>query len=376
MTLRIIEISAPSESAEKIKTLAERYEAIDVWHTENKKWFGKRENPRETTRILIDVRHQQNLMDALQRSVQNNDDWRIMLIPVEATLPKPVDQNEEKKKEHIEEEKRKGDNSLLGQAKSSISTWFKFINFKSILQGSVTREELHSDMEAGGKLTFDFLVLVFLSSIVAGIGLIQNDVAIIIGAMVIAPLLGPNLALSFGAALGDKELFSKAIITNVVGIGFTLIISALAGVFIPEATVTGSEELMSRTNVSYASIALALAAGGAAVLSLTTGVSSALVGVMVAVALMPPAVALGLTIGNAQWNLALGTTLLLATNIVCINLAALTVFRLKGIKPRTWYEEKNAKKASRINLIFWFGMLVVLAILIWLKNSYFNISTF
>jgi len=139
MTLRIIEISAPSESAEKIKTLAERY--------------------------------------------------------------------------------------LLGQAKSSISTWFKFINFKSILQGSVTREELHSDMEAGGKLTFDFLVLVFLSSIVAGIGLIQNDVAIIIGAMVIAPLLGPNLALSFGAALGDKELFSKAIITNVVGIGFTLIIS-------------------------------------------------------------------------------------------------------------------------------------------------------
>lgn len=376
MTLRIIEISAPSDSSEKIRKLAEHYNAIDVWHTENKKWFGKRENPRETTRILIDVANQQDLMDALQRTVKDNDDWRIMMIPVEATLPKPVDQKNEEKKEHIENEQKKSDGSFIGKAKSGIKAWFKFLNLKSILQGSVTREELLSDMEAGGKLNFDYIVLVFLSSIVAGVGLIQSDVAIIIGAMVIAPLLGPNLALSFSAALGDKELFTKAVITNIVGVSFTLLVSIIAGFFIPEATITASDELMSRTNVSYASIALALAAGGAAVLSLTTGVSSALVGVMVAVALLPPAVALGLTIGNAQWNLALGTGLLLATNIVCINLAALTVFRLKGIKPRTWYEEKNAKKASRTNLIFWLGLLAVLAILIWLKNSYFEMSTF
>lgn len=370
MTLRIIEISAPSDSSEKIHKLAERYNAIDVWHNENKKWFGKRENPRETTRILIDVSNQQDLMDALQRTVKDNNDWRIMLIPVEATLPKPVDQNDEKKKEHIEEEKKKSDGSLLGEAKSGITAWFKFLNLKSILQGSVTREELQTDMEAGGRLNFDFILLVILSTIVAGIGLIQSDVAIIIGAMVIAPLLGPNLALSFAAALGNKSLFIKACITNAIGVSLTLVISAIAGLIIPEATVMASEELLNRTNVSYASIALALAAGGAAVLSLTTGVSNALVGVMVAVALMPPAVALGLTFGNGQWNLAFGTALLLATNVVCINLAALAIFRLKGIKPRTWYEEKVANKAAKLNSIIWLIILALLAVLIFVKNTY------
>jgi len=293
-------------------------------------------------------------------------------------MPKPENPEKEKKEQHKqaanEENEKSGKRSLFHKLKTHIVTWFLFFNMKDILQGSITREELHTDMEGGATVSFDFLLLVLLSSIVAGIGLIQSDVAIIIGAMVIAPLLGPNLALSFGAALGNRELFTKAIFANIIGLGLTLILSALAGFFIPEATVTGSEELMSRTNVSYASIALALAAGGAAVLSLTTGVSSALVGVMVAVALMPPAVALGLTLGNAQWTLAFGATLLLATNIVCINLAALAVFRLKGIKPRTWYEEKAAKKASRNSTVFWIGALILMAVLIWLKNNFFSIE--
>lgn len=349
MSLRIIEISAPEDASDKIKELAEKYEAIDCWHSIRKSWFKKKDaDNRETTRILIDVKNQQDLIDALTRAVQKNDGWRIILLPVEATIPAP------------EESSNNGNEG-----------WMKV---RDILRGSVTREELLHDMEKGGRLSFDFMLLVFLSTIVAGIGLIQSDVAIIIGAMVIAPLLGPNLALAFGAALGNQNLIINAIKTNVVGLSFTLIISAAAGYFIPEASVMDSAELMNRTNVNYASIVLALAAGGAAVLSLTTGVSSALVGVMVAVALLPPAVALGITIGNLQWGYAYGTGLLLATNIVCINLAALAVFRLKGIKPRTWYEEKRARKASRINALVWLGMLIILAVLIWVKREYFNLN--
>jgi uncharacterized membrane protein len=85
---------------------------------------------------------------------------------------------------------------------------------------------------------------------------------------------------------------------------------------------------------------------------------------------MPPAVTLGITIGNFEWGLAYGTALLLATNIVCVNLAALAVFRLKGIKPRTWFEEKQAQKASKINALIWLGTLAILAALIWLKKDY------
>ena len=62
--------------------------------------------------------------------------------------------------------------------------------------------------------------------------------------------------------------------------------------------------------------------------------------------------------------------MLLATNIVCVNLAAQAIFRIKGIRPRTWYEEKNAKKASRNNTLVWLVMLLLLAGLIWLKQDH------
>lgn len=344
MSLRIIEISAPPESSDKIKTLSERYEAIDIWQALRKTgWLDKTEDKRITTRILVDVKNQQDMLDALQRAVINNESWRITLIPVEATLPAPT------APERANTDKLK---------------------IRDIFRGSITREELHEDMTKGASLSFDFLVLIFLSSLVAGIGLIQSDVAIIIGAMVIAPLLGPNLALAFGAALGDQSLIIKAIKTNIIGLTFTMIITILASFLVTPDDVIQSTEMMNRTNVGYASIILALASGAAAVLSLTTGVSSALVGVMVAVALMPPAVTLGVTLGNGQFDLAYGTFLLLATNIVCVNLAAQAVFRLKGVKPRTWYEEKKAKKASRINTLIWLALLTLLAVLIWLKKDY------
>ncbi len=342
MSLRIIEISALEDASDKIKDLAERYEAIDCWQASRKSWLYKNDDIRITTRILVDVKNQQEMLDALQRAVNKHEDWRILLIPVEAALPQAEVNT-----------KNNGKNKF---------------KFKNILRGSITREELQSDMKNGTLLSIDFLLLVILSSIVAGIGLIQSDVAVIIGAMVIAPLLGPNLALAFGAALGSKEMISKAVKTNIVGLGVTLLITIPAGFFITPETVLGSAEMMSRTTVGFASIALALASGAAAVLSLTMGMSSALVGVMVAVALMPPTVTLGITIGNGQLDLAYGTFLLLATNVVCVNLAAQSIFRLKGIRPRTWYEEKKAKQASRINTVIWFGMLVILAVLIWLHT--------
>ncbi|MEM8834142.1 MAG: TIGR00341 family protein, partial [Pseudomonadota bacterium] len=266
-----------------------------------------------------------------------------------------------------------GKDSGIGMAKNHVAAWFEFFNLRDILRGSVTREELQMDMEAGGKLSFDFLLLVFLSAIVAGIGLIQSDVAIIIGAMVIAPLLGPNLAMAFAAGLGNKKLFLSSLMTNIIGLSFALFISVLASFFMDMTALKESTELMNRTNISFATIALALASGAAAVLSLTTGVSSALVGVMVAVALLPPAVTLGLFTGQGQWDLAFGAGLLLATNIICINISALVIFRLKGVRPRTWYEEKTARKNARFNLILWIGILILLSALIWFKNEYMPI---
>lgn len=349
MTIRIIEISAPQSSSDKIKDLAAHYDAIDCWQSERKSWLYKKEDERTTTRILVDVENQQDLIDALQRTISRNEGWRITLIPVEATLP--LKQDNEK----------------------AVKDPNKKVKIRDILKGSITREELYNDMDKAARVSVDFILLVLLSSLVAGIGLVQSDVAIIIGAMVIAPLLGPNLALALGGALGDRDLIWRSAKTNITGLGLTLAISIAAGFFISFDSIANNQEILNRTNIGFASIILALASGAAAVLSLTMGMSSALVGVMVAVALMPPAVTLGIMIGNQQWELAYGSTLLLATNIVCVNLAALSIFRLKGIKPRTWFEEKKAKKAARINSLIWLCLLVAITILIWLKSLYLEL---
>lgn len=338
MSLRIIEISAPDKASKKIEELAEHYEAIDYWYS------AKNKDGRRATRILMDVVNQQDLLDALQRYVSKEEEWRIVLLPVEATLPKP----ERAEKEPDAPPKNKG---------------------RKFFQNGITREELHDEIEKGAIVSFDFLFLVVLSAIVAAVGLIHSDPAVVIGAMVIAPLLGPNLALAFGAALGERELIVDAMKANICGVGLTLGVALLIGLFFSSASdIQNSAEIMNRTDVTYAGLVLALAAGAAAVLSMTTGVSSALVGVMVAVALMPPAVTFGVTLGSGAFDLAYGALLLLAANIVCINIAAQGVFVLKGIRPRTWYEEQRAKKSARLNAITWISLLILICGLIWLRH--------
>nr|MBS0020561.1 DUF389 domain-containing protein [Gammaproteobacteria bacterium] len=116
------------------------------------------------------------------------------------------------------------------------------------------------------------------------------------------------------------------------------------------------------------SVALALASGAAAVLSLTTGLPSVLVGVMVAVALLPPAATLGLMLGRGQPDLATGAALLLAVNIVCLNLASKIVFLVRGIRPRTWWEKAQAKRAMTIYLVVWVVTLFVLVLAIYFRQ--------
>ncbi len=102
-----------------------------------------------------------------------------------------------------------------------------------------------------------------------------------------------------------------------------------------------SRELLARTDVGLDSVALALASGAAAVLSLSTGLPSVLVGVMVAVALLPPTATMGLMLGAGKYKLAVGAGLLLAVNVVSVNLSAKVTFLVRGIKRRTWLEKQK-----------------------------------
>ncbi len=326
--MKLVEIIADVGHLDTLKGLAEQFDVVDCWYDE-----GSPQKPRCTVKMLVRNDKRQLLLDALQSQLGTSESTRIVVTPVEAVIPRPAQ----------DELVDKGN-------KSSVAT----------------REELYSQIEKGAQLNGSFMVLVFLSTVVAAIGLLENNIAVIIGAMVIAPLLGPNIALAFAGVLGDRELLLQSVKTNLAGVSLTLLLSIVIGWLWPVAT--NNPEILSRTNIGFDGVVLALASGAAAVLSLTTGLASALVGVMVAVALLPPAAVLGMTLASGQFSLASGAALLLASNIVCVNLAANMVFLTKGIKPRTWLEKRKAQQSIRWSVLFWIAALVVLLIAIYLRQ--------
>jgi uncharacterized hydrophobic protein (TIGR00341 family) len=195
-------------------------------------------------------------------------------------------------------------------------------------------DEIYDDIADAVSLDFEFLLTTVLSALIAALGMRSGQVAIIIGAMVIAPLLSPTLALAMSATVGNRALGIKAIRTLAVGAVSVLIFTAGLGLMIDFDL--NAPELHSRTVVHLADIALALASGMAGVLALNKGASASLVGVMIAVALVPPLAAAGLYFSHGAFELALRALFLFATNLVCINIAGIAAFLLQGLPPKRW----------------------------------------
>lgn len=338
MSLRLIEIILPEkEDLERLRELLEGHPFIEIWEDEISE-------DKTVFKILVRAEESEEILDLLEKRFSKSEHFRIMLIPVEASIPRP----DKAKEEESEEEKENNKNN------------------KKI--GRISREELYADIDGQANITSVYIVMVMLSSIVASVGILKDNVAIIIGAMVIAPLLGPNIALALGTTLGDTDLIVRALKTNLAGIGATLVMSIAIGILLYVDTSIG--ELASRTEVGLGDIAIALAAGVAGTLSFTRGLPGTLIGVMVAVALLPPTVTVGMLLGSNNMALLPGAVQLVFVNIICINLAAVTTFFLKGVRPRTWWESKKAEKATRIAIILWSVLLIILAATILISQGY------
>ncbi|MDA3875474.1 MAG: TIGR00341 family protein [Halothiobacillus sp.] len=334
MALKVVEIVAPSNEKSTIAQIAEDQGVIDWWRS------AAFEDERFSTQYMVAPGNFQSLLDKLQKVLDRCPQARIIIHDIDATLPK------------FEQEEQ------TQTTKSGKKNGGK--------EPSLTREELYEQVETGGRITSTYLLLTGLSTIVAALGMIDNNAAVVIGAMVIAPLLGPNLALALGTTLGDLQLARRAIAAALAGLGLAILVAwCMAWLLEPSSSV----QLITRTDVNFSALILALASGAAAVLSLTTGAAIGLVGVMVAVALMPPAAALGLFLGWGDWSHAYEAGLLLAINIAAINLSAKLVFVLKGISPRRWPEKSRAKRSSRWSFIFWGLSVGALTVLIFLSRS-------
>ncbi|MHC4223475.1 MAG: TIGR00341 family protein [Planctomycetota bacterium] len=330
MALRLIEIAVPAAVAGGVREVLVETETLDVSSQ-------ALDGDRILLRALVDAEETEPVLDAVGQRYGNLTEFRVNLLPVVATLPRPPEPEKPPPEAPAAEEPAK---------KTS----------------RISREELLDDLEPGTRLSWVYFALVILSSIVAAIGLIRADLAVIIGAMVIAPLLTPNMALALATTLGDPSLMRKALRTNLLGICVAFSFAMALGATVPFDAQ--SPEIATRTRPDLPDMALALASGTAGALAFTAGVSAGLVGVMVAVALLPPLVTAGLLFGKGLWTPAVGALELLAINIISVNLAAVVTFLLRGIRPRTWWEADKARKATRIAVALWTVLLLVLLALV------------
>ena len=331
MALRLAHIYLPKDSSGFLDDLKEKFNIIEHYEIEEK-------NMKEI-KLLLDAEMTEPVLDFIENHYGLQEGFRVIVTPVEAVIPRlKVEQKPE-----IDEENQKTE----AEAKR------------------IYREELYEDIKSVSSGGRTFILMLILSAFVAAIGLLRANVAIIIGAMVIAPLLGPNMGMALAAALGDSALAKRSLKTNFAGIAIAVTIAIALGWF---ATVeVTNPEIASRLQVSYADFVLALASGAAGALSFTSGVSGSLIGVMVAVALLPPLMVFGLLVGDGQFQTSLNALLLLMTNVVCVNISGVAMFLYQGVRPHSWWEAKKAKKQTRIAIAVWMVLLAMLTILIHLE---------
>ncbi len=311
-------------------------------------WTEPGHDQRVVLRVLVDAGNAQSVMDALERQFHGREDFRVVLLNVHATLPRP------KEPEPGPEDEHKNSTGAIENGNGESAK-------KASPSVRVGREELLAALESGTRVDTDYLAMTILAAIVAAIGLFRGSVAVIIGAMVIAPLLAPNMALALATTLGDRELAKRSVRTNATGLLLAFAFATILGLALP---VVDNPEIVSRTAASIADVVLALAAGCAGALAFTAGAPAGLVGVMVAVSLMPPLVVAGLMVGAGRFGPAGGALLLLAMNIICVNLAAVATFLCTGVSPRTWWEKDKARRASRRAVIAWSVLLVLLVLIV------------
>ena len=336
MSLRLIEIFTPSDLSGSILSVLHEQPTHGIWQ-------DALTDQTTLLRVLVSSENTEAIFDLLEGRFSSREGFRLMLLPVEATLPR-VEQPQPDKSEPAPDAQQP---NAKGRR--------------------ISREELYADIGETARLSIFYVVMVVLSAVVAAIGLLKGSVAILIGAMVIAPLLGPNVALALATTLADFVLARRAIGITLLGIAVALVCSILLGIVLPiDPTIP---ELAARTEIDYGDVALALASGVAGALAFTTGVPSALIGVMVAVALVPPLVTSGLMAGSGNWQAAQGAALLLICNIVCINLAGVVTFVAQGIRPRTWCEAEKARRATWLAIALWLLLLAILILLIALSRA-------
>ncbi|MZP30404.1 TIGR00341 family protein [Heliobacterium undosum] len=174
-----------------------------------------------------------------------------------------------------------------------------------------------------------FYLMVCLSGTVATLGLLTNSAAVIIGAMLLAPLMNPIVAGALAMTIGDTQMLRRSAVAELSGVILAVVLSTFITLISPTRELT--PEILARTQPTLFDLLIAFASGAAGAYTLAyRPESSALPGVAIATALMPPLCVVGIGFASYDYSVVWGGFLLFLANLIAINLASFIVFRLAG----------------------------------------------
>jgi uncharacterized hydrophobic protein (TIGR00341 family) len=247
--------------------------------------------------------------------------------------------------------------TVVVQAETVVSDRFEALaeEYQADTNGErIAREELSARARDLAPELTTFLGMTTISAVVATAGLLLDSPAVVVGSMVIAPLIGPAMATGAGTVLGDDDLFRRGAILQATGgvlavaaaAAFAGLVRVTGVVPLSPAEVLAIGEVNERLAPDVLSVAVALGAGVAGALSLSSGVSTALVGVMIAAALVPPTAVVGIGIAFGRPESVAGAAVLVLVNFLSINVAALATLWQVGYRPAGLFSLRDARTTT------------------------------
>ncbi|MFW9922286.1 MAG: TIGR00341 family protein [Candidatus Thorarchaeota archaeon] len=226
----------------------------------------------------------------------------------------------------------------------------------------ISVEEMEQTVSNLAKLDLSYITWMILASILAAMGLINDDYVTLIASMIISPLMGPIVGIAFGAITSNQKILKQGVFGQLTGIGIAIFIGFFIGLIYGFTRTNISSFIISRGEPNIINLIIAIASGIAAGMCFVSGTSLALVGVAVGAALLPVMVNLGIAIGMFEWTIALGSLVLFVTNVACVQLGCIIVFLIRKVEPPQVVKKVKAKRSMKNQIIAWVFILLVAAL--------------
>ncbi len=202
----------------------------------------------------------------------------------------------------------------------------------ALARRGVDHDEVADAVYENGGVSGYYLVMTFISAAIAILGLMLNSPAVVIGAMLVSPMMGPIVALGFSLALLDLDEMKRAAKALLIGIGLALTVAMILTWMSPLKEPTS--EILARTRPNFFDLLVAVFSGIAGAYAVIRQRGDTIIGVAIATALMPPVATVAFGLATGDMRIAIGASYLFMTNLVAIALAATLTAGYYGFRPR------------------------------------------